>query len=64
MLKTIEKDQNAELLQQICDILVAGGYFRARLNIEAFDKVRNNASMSNHCIPAADPRRHVLVDHR
>ena len=41
MLKTVEVDQNAELLQQICDILVAGGYFRARLNIEPFDKVSN-----------------------
>ena len=63
MLKTVEKDPNAELLQQICDILVAGGYFRARLNIEPFDKVRTTASMSNPFLSVADPRRHVLVDH-
>ena len=48
MLKAVEKDTNAELLQQICDILVAGGYFRARLNIEPFDKVRRKKQLSNH----------------
>lgn len=26
-------------MQEICDLLVAGGYFRARLNIEPFDKI-------------------------
>ena len=64
MLKTVEKDPNAELLQQVCDILVAGGYFRARLNIEPFDKVRTIALMFNLLYSVADPRRHVLVDHR
>lgn len=29
----------ANLLAQINDILVAAGYFRARLNIEPFDKI-------------------------
>lgn len=34
-----EADQNAESLQQICDLLIACGYFRARLPIEPFDKI-------------------------
>lgn len=29
----------AQKLQEICDIFIAGGYFRARLNIEPFDKI-------------------------
>ena len=65
MLKTIEKDENAELLQKICDMLVVGGYFRARLNIEPFDKVSKRLSLTNLLlICAADSRRHVLGDHR
>merc|ERR1712166_1720144 len=32
-------NHNAELQEQICDTLVAGGYFRARLNIDMFDKL-------------------------
>jgi hypothetical protein len=39
MLQTNDKDQEAQKLEEICDILVAGGYFRARLNIEPFDKI-------------------------
>ena len=39
MLSGIKEDSNAELLQSICDMLVAAGYFRARLQIEAFDKI-------------------------
>lgn len=39
MLTGITEDSNSELLQQICDMLVAAGYFRARLAIEAFDKI-------------------------
>lgn len=35
----IEQQAQNELLQNICDILTAGGYFRARLNIDPFDKV-------------------------
>lgn len=33
-----EKHQS-ELMQKINDILVAAGYFRARLNIDPFDKI-------------------------
>jgi hypothetical protein len=32
-------DHNDDLKEQICDTLVAGGYFRARLNIDMFDKL-------------------------
>ena len=39
MLSGIKDDSNAELLQQICDLLVTAGYFRARLQIDAFDKI-------------------------
>jgi hypothetical protein len=39
MLKTAALDHNAELLQGVCDILIGGGYFRARLAIEPFDKI-------------------------
>ena len=62
MLKTVEVDQNTELLQQVCDILVAGGYFRARLNIEPFDKVRENLRSLTGCL--IDFGWDVLVNHR
>jgi hypothetical protein len=39
MLKGIQEDSNSELLQQVCDMLVVAGYFRARLQIEPFDKI-------------------------
>jgi len=39
MLQTNNEDQEGSKLQEICDVLVAGGYFRARLNIEPFDKI-------------------------
>jgi hypothetical protein len=35
----MQNEAQKELLQKICDILIAGGYFRARLNIDPFDKV-------------------------
>ena len=31
----------AELLEKINETLINGGYFRARLNIDPFDKVNN-----------------------
>ena len=61
MLKTVEVDQNTELLQQVCDILVAGGYFRARLNIEPFDKVREGFVAERGWF--VDLGRDVLVNH-
>ena len=33
MLKGKAEDSSQELLQQVCDALVTGGYFRARLPI-------------------------------
>jgi CCDC93, coiled-coil domain len=39
MLSGLQDDANAELLQQICDMLIAAGYFRARLAIDPFDKI-------------------------
>ena len=39
MLQANDQDQTEQQLQEICDILVAGGYFRARLNIAPFDKI-------------------------
>ena len=39
MLKGKAEDSSQELLQQVCDALVTGGYFRARLPIEPFDKI-------------------------
>ena len=35
----MQNEAQQELIQKICDILIAGGYFRARLNIDPFDKV-------------------------
>lgn len=35
----MQEQAQQEVLQSICDILIAGGYFRARLNIDPFDKV-------------------------
>ncbi len=35
----IQEQQQAELLQKINETLINGGYFRARLNIDPFDKV-------------------------
>ena len=34
-----QEAQQAELLQRIQDLLIAAGYFRARLNIHPFDKI-------------------------
>ena len=39
MLKVNDDNQTSELLQSICDMLVTGGYFRARLPIDPFDKI-------------------------
>lgn len=39
-IQTNDQDAGAQTLQEICDVLVAGGYFRARLpNISPFDKI-------------------------
>lgn len=36
----MQQEAQQEMLQKICDILIAGGYFRARLStIEPFDKI-------------------------
>lgn len=34
-----QEAEQAELLQKLQDLLIAAGYFRARLNISAFDKI-------------------------
>ena len=39
MLSGVKDDEASQLLQQICDSLMGAGYFRARLNIEPFDKL-------------------------
>lgn len=36
----IQEQQQAELLAKINETLINGGYFRARLNIDPFDKVK------------------------
>ena len=33
------EDEDQRNLQEICDMLISGGYFRARLNIDPFDKI-------------------------
>ena len=33
------EQEQAELLQKVQDLLIAAGYFRARLNIDPFDKI-------------------------
>lgn len=34
-----QQEEQQELLQKIQDLVVAAGYFRARLNIDPFDKI-------------------------
>ena len=34
-----QEAEQAELLQKIQDLVIAAGYFRARLNIDPFDKI-------------------------
>jgi hypothetical protein len=35
----VKEDERTAILQTICDQFVAAAYFRARLNIESFDKI-------------------------
>ena len=35
----IHEEEQKELFQKIQDLLIAAGYFRARLNIDPFDKI-------------------------
>ena len=35
----MKEDERTAILQTICDQFVSAGYFRARLNIEPFDKI-------------------------
>ena len=55
--KPHQEQAQQEVLQSICDILIAGGYFRARLNIDPFDKVNIELKYN------LDSWRYLLVHH-